>query len=198
VNDGVYGRGSIRLKDELGVDEARILDQTLLLMTLELPGSDQVELEIRRWTERRWIPPRCDSSGDPTQHLRMTVLINERDGCATPVDGRIVAHEPRHAEDHVVPLKVGEREVQAFGVVAEADGNGRNDTTCRLCLAVGEGDGVGRGRGHSETVSLGEARRGEQASRAAVQKCDCGLTGDEAGDLDERVTGRDELVDLRE
>ena len=126
----------------------------------------------------------------------MTVLIDERDGCTTPVDYWIVAHEPGHTEDHVVTVQVSESEVQAIGVAAEADGNGREDTSGLLSVTVSEGDGVGRGRGHGEAVSLGEAGRGELTSRAAVQKCDCGLTSDDAGDLDERMAGLDELVDL--
>lgn len=124
------------------------------------------------------------------------MLINERDGCTTPVDHWIVAHEPRHTEDNVVTMEVGHGEVQTIGIAAEADGDGRKDTSGLLTATVGEGDGVGRTRGYGETVSLGETRRGELASRATVEQSDSGVTSDDAGDLDERMTGLGELIDL--
>ena len=124
------------------------------------------------------------------------MLINERDGCTTPVDDRVVVHEPRHAEDNVVTMEVGHGEVQTIGVAAEGDGDGREDTSSALTAPIGEGDGVGRARGHGEAVSLGETRRGEQAGRAAVEESDGGVTSDGSGDLDERMTGLGELIDL--
>jgi hypothetical protein len=124
------------------------------------------------------------------------VLIDERDGCTTPVDHRIVAHKPRHPEDNIVTMEVGHGEVQTIGIAAEADGDGRKDTSGRLTATVGEGDGVGRARGHGEAVSLGVTRRSELAGRAAVDQGDSRVTSDGTGDLDERVTGLGELIDL--
>jgi hypothetical protein len=97
------------------------------------------------------------------------VLIYERDSGTTPVDDRVVVHEPRHSEDQVVTEEVGHGEVQMIGVGAEGDGDGREDTSSLLAAPIGEGDGVRRGRGHGETVSLDETRRDEQTGRAAVE-----------------------------
>ena len=125
------------------------------------------------------------------------VLINERDSSTTPIDLRVVLYEPRHTEDDVIAAQRRGSEIEFILVVAEANGDGRQDTCSWLRATISECYGVGRATcDEGQRVFGDERRRDEVAVGAAVDESDRGYACNESSQTKEATARLRELIDL--
>lgn len=98
------------------------------------------------------------------------MLVEESDGALPPVDLRIDALQPRHAQNGIVVVEGEGDEIERVRIRGDANRSRLHDAARGLLAAVGQSDEVRtRQRGRNEVVGAYERRRDEVAGGAAVE-----------------------------
>jgi len=171
------------------VNQVHRIDQSISILTAELPRSDEIEPVTSRCgtAERAQRDRRLPDGGARrifSKDVSTPILVAERDRFLSPIDGRIVILEPCHAEDDVEAAQLGGDEVQRLGVRADANGCLGQNAAGRGAVTVCQADGVGM-LIESQAELPSEGRRNEIARGAAVDEHDCGMGAEGARKLDE-------------
>lgn len=114
------------------MDYAHEFDVSLLVLTLELLGSD----EIQALSGLRSVQLRAGERS--FQHVNAILLVVERDRHSSPVDTRVSRLQPLHSENNIVAVQRGDDQVEMIGVGADAEADRREHTGRGRGGAIGE------------------------------------------------------------